>query len=283
LGIKVPKLDDVNFAQLVEEAIKRIPQYTSDWTDFNLHDPGITLIELLAWLVEMQIFHLDQITEKHYEKFLKLLGVERQPTETIEDAIMRFRKDLKKSYRAVTFADFEHLTKEMKKVARAKAVWNSDEVEVIIVPEEKVVPTEELKKEVCLNLDKYRLLTTPIKVIYPEYVLVSVKAIIKIKPLASAVDVKKKVTEMLEKFFDPRQGYDGSGWPFGRSVYTSEVYAKIENVEGVDCVQNLALSAVGNANIKNDNVEVKKNALIYSGVHTIQIAEDQVACKGVQY
>jgi hypothetical protein len=282
LGMKVPKLDDVTFAQLVEEAIKRIPQYTSEWTDFNLHDPGITIIELLAWLVEMQIFHLDQVTEKHYETFLKLLGAARQPTETVEEAIMRFRKDLKKPYRAVTFDDFEYLTKEMEKVARAKAVWNSDKVEVIIVPEEKVFQTEDLKKDVCLNLDKYRLLTTPIKIIYPEYILVSVKAVIKIKPLASAVDVKKKVTETLEKFFDPRQGYDGSGWPFGRSVYTSEVYAKIENVEGVDCVQNLALFAVGNAEIKNSNVKIKKNALVYSGVHKIQIAEDQVACEGAQ-
>lgn len=280
MGLKVPKLDDVTFAQLVEKAIKRIPQYAPEWTDFNLHDPGITIIELLAWLVEMQIFYLDKITEKHYETFLKLLGVKCQPTETIEEAIKRFRKDLKKPYRAVTFADFEYLAKEMNEVARAKAVWNNDKVEVIIVPEGKAVPNEDLKKKIKLHLDKYRLLATPVEIISPEYVMVSVKAIVKIKPHASAVNVKNKVTEYLEKFFDPSEGYNGSGWPFGRNVYISEVYARIESVEGVDCVQNLVLSAVGNAKIKNGNVEIKKNALVYSGRPDIQIAGGPVTCKG---
>lgn len=67
-------LDDRNFKELVEDSIKWIPQYVKDWTDYNFHDPGITLIELFAWLTEMQDFYLNRIRDDHILKYLKLLG-----------------------------------------------------------------------------------------------------------------------------------------------------------------------------------------------------------------
>lgn len=281
MGLKVPKLDSVTFAQLVEEAIKRIPQYAPDWTDHNLHDPGITLIELFAWFAEMQSFYLDQVTENHYRKFLELLGIELEPDEKLKDAILRAQKDLKKPYRAVTYDDFEYLAKETPdaKIARTKAVWNKDNntVEIIVVPEERTNETEELRNRVCLYLDKHRLLTTLIEVIDPEYVLVSVQAVIRTKPLASPTEVKKRVNDMLEIFFDPRRGYDGSGWPFGRTVYASEVCTRIEDVEGVDCVQTLVLSAKGKAT--SGDLDIGRNALTDSGVHEIKIVDSQEPCR----
>lgn len=68
------KLDDKSFAELVEEARKLIPRYAPEWTDHNIHDPGMTLIELFAWLTEMQHFYMDQMTEKNYLPFFELLG-----------------------------------------------------------------------------------------------------------------------------------------------------------------------------------------------------------------
>ena len=51
-----PNLDDLRFQQdLVDEARTRIIRYCPEWTDYNLSDPGITLIELFAWMSE-QIF-----------------------------------------------------------------------------------------------------------------------------------------------------------------------------------------------------------------------------------
>lgn len=73
--LPIPELDDKKFAELVEEAKALIPVYAPEWTDHNIHDPGITFIELFAWLIEMQIYRLDQITEKNKRKFLKLLGI----------------------------------------------------------------------------------------------------------------------------------------------------------------------------------------------------------------
>jgi len=73
MGLPVPVLDDKTFNEIVDEARSLIPRYYPEWTDHNVHDPGITFIELFAWLAEMQIYQLDQITDRNYIKFLKLL------------------------------------------------------------------------------------------------------------------------------------------------------------------------------------------------------------------
>jgi hypothetical protein len=74
-SIPNPSLDDISFEILVETAKKKIPLYSKVWTNHNLADPGITLIELFAWLADNQIYSLDRISDKHYIKFLKLLGI----------------------------------------------------------------------------------------------------------------------------------------------------------------------------------------------------------------
>ena len=44
------------------------------WTDHNVHDPGITLIELFAWLIEQLIYRANRIPDRHLRKFLALAG-----------------------------------------------------------------------------------------------------------------------------------------------------------------------------------------------------------------
>jgi hypothetical protein len=73
--LPVKSLDDQLFAEIVENARKRISKYYPQWTDYNAHDPGITFIELFAWLKELQQFHLDQIGPQNRLKFLKLFGL----------------------------------------------------------------------------------------------------------------------------------------------------------------------------------------------------------------
>ncbi len=74
-----PDLDDKSFEELVKEARSLIPIYSPLWTDHNIHDPGITFIELLAWLAEMQMYHLNRVTDENYKKFLKLIGLYQLP------------------------------------------------------------------------------------------------------------------------------------------------------------------------------------------------------------
>lgn len=79
MSLPIPKLDDKTFAELFQEARSLIPRHAPEWTDHNLSDPGITLIDLFAWLSEMQIYNLDRLTDENFLKFLKLLGTRPQP------------------------------------------------------------------------------------------------------------------------------------------------------------------------------------------------------------
>jgi len=73
--IPPPKLDDRTFNDIVEEAISMIPRYAPEWTNHNPSDPGITLIELAAWMTDQLIYRLNQVPDKNYVAFLNLLGI----------------------------------------------------------------------------------------------------------------------------------------------------------------------------------------------------------------
>lgn len=75
-----PNLDDLRFQKdLVDEARRRIIQYCPEWTDYNLSDPGITLIELFAYMTEMQVYRLNRVPERNYLKFLEMMGFQPRP------------------------------------------------------------------------------------------------------------------------------------------------------------------------------------------------------------
>ncbi len=76
MSLPIPKLDDRNFDDLMKEACFLIPAYNKEWTNYNPSDPGITILEFFAWVVEMTIFRIDQVPEENYRKYLKLLGIE---------------------------------------------------------------------------------------------------------------------------------------------------------------------------------------------------------------
>ncbi|MBK9030062.1 MAG: putative baseplate assembly protein [Myxococcales bacterium] len=73
--IPSPKLDDRKFKDIVDEAVSLIPRYAPEWTNHNAADPGITLIELAAWMTDLLIHRLNQVPEKNYVAFLNLLGI----------------------------------------------------------------------------------------------------------------------------------------------------------------------------------------------------------------
>lgn len=74
--LKVPKLDDLTYEQMMQRAVSRIPSMTEEWTDYNDHDPGITVLQMYAWLTDMLDYYMSATGDVHVEKYLKLLGVE---------------------------------------------------------------------------------------------------------------------------------------------------------------------------------------------------------------
>ena len=72
--LKVPKLDDLTYEQMMQRAVSRIPSMTEEWTDYNDHDPGITVLQMYAWLTDMLDYYMSATGDVHVEKYLKLLG-----------------------------------------------------------------------------------------------------------------------------------------------------------------------------------------------------------------
>ncbi|TQF06853.1 putative baseplate assembly protein [Kitasatospora acidiphila] len=79
MALNVPNLDSRTYDQLVAEAQRRILRFTPDWTDFNPSDPGVTLVELFAWLTEITLYQLNQVPDLTYVKFLDLIGLQQNP------------------------------------------------------------------------------------------------------------------------------------------------------------------------------------------------------------
>lgn len=76
MSLPAPDLDDRRFQDIVDEAKRRIARHCPEWTDHNVSDPGVALIELFAWMTEMILYRLNQVPDRLYVKFLELVGIE---------------------------------------------------------------------------------------------------------------------------------------------------------------------------------------------------------------
>lgn len=79
MPLQLPNLDDRRYQQLREEALARVPVHNPEWTNFNESDPGVTLVELFAFMTENLLYRANQIPERNRLKFLSLLGVPLRP------------------------------------------------------------------------------------------------------------------------------------------------------------------------------------------------------------
>ncbi|MEO6885184.1 MAG: putative baseplate assembly protein [Jatrophihabitantaceae bacterium] len=74
-----PELDDRKFQDIVDEAKRLIPRFCPEWTNHNVSDPGVALIELFAWMSEMVLYRVNQVPERLYVHFLNMVGIEPFP------------------------------------------------------------------------------------------------------------------------------------------------------------------------------------------------------------
>jgi predicted phage baseplate assembly protein len=75
MSLPAPDLDDRRFQELVDDAKRLVQQRCPEWTDHNVSDPGVTLIELFAWMTDQILYRLNRVPELNYVKFLELVGV----------------------------------------------------------------------------------------------------------------------------------------------------------------------------------------------------------------
>ena len=77
--LPVPSLDDRRFQDIVDELKRLIPRYCPEWTDHNVSDPGVALIELFAYLTDLLLYRVNQVPDKMYVTFLEMLGLRLAP------------------------------------------------------------------------------------------------------------------------------------------------------------------------------------------------------------
>jgi hypothetical protein len=269
--IPLPDLDDRTYDDLVAEAWSLIPAYAPEWTDHNASDPGITLLELFAWLAEMLIFRANQVPPRHVVTFLRLLnGPGWKPGRDLDDDIADTISSLRRRSQAVTCEDYEELALEASydarkashDVARAHCVRGRDvtatseperlahregHVSVILVPRKSKLDAEAsaaLRKKVLDNLEPYRVLTTRHHVGFPVKAPVAAEALVARRPDVPDAAVRAAVESALARFLDPRHGgRDGRGWPFARPVYVSELYELLDHLPEVEYVPDVWLTS----------------------------------------
>jgi predicted phage baseplate assembly protein len=79
MALPVPDLDDRRFQDLVDDAKRLVQQRCPEWSDHNVHDPGVTLLELFAWLTDQLIYRVNRVPDRLYVKFLELIDVQLFP------------------------------------------------------------------------------------------------------------------------------------------------------------------------------------------------------------
>ena len=87
MALPVPNLDDRRFQDLVDDAKRLVQQKCPEWTDHNVSDPGVTLIETFAWMTDQVLYRLNRVPERNYIKFLELIGVRLFPPTAARVAI----------------------------------------------------------------------------------------------------------------------------------------------------------------------------------------------------
>jgi predicted phage baseplate assembly protein len=87
MALPVPNLDDRRFQDLVDDAKRLVQQKCPEWTDHNVSDPGVTLIETFAWMTDQLLYRLNRVPDRNYVKFLELIGVRLFPPTAARAAV----------------------------------------------------------------------------------------------------------------------------------------------------------------------------------------------------
>jgi hypothetical protein len=75
MPITLPAIDDRDFDSLVRDALTYAAVHAPEWTHAGPSDPGVTLVELFAFIAESLLYRANLIPERNRLKFLQLLGI----------------------------------------------------------------------------------------------------------------------------------------------------------------------------------------------------------------
>ena len=143
---------------------------------------------------------------------------------------------------------------------------------------EDLVPLETTMEKVRNALDGHRLVGTRVIIEPPVYQGVTVVAQVKIAAKASAARVRDDASEVLHRYFNPLVGGpDGRGWPWGRPLQSGEAYTALQEIRGVDFVEEIRLfganPVTGERGPATARLELGASAIAFSYEHQIRVVE----------
>jgi predicted phage baseplate assembly protein len=206
--------------------------------------------------------------------------------ESVDQAAGRAVGALQAPSRAITAADYETLALNTPGtvVARARALPGvaarlpglvaPGVVTVLVVPADqssRPTPSPGLLRAVATYLNRRRVVGTHVEVVAPSYAEITVTTTVRTRVGADQTTVRSDVLTALAALFDPLTGgFDGAGWPFGRTVYRTEVLQAIDAVTGVDTVLSLEMAADGQP-AQCGNLCIGPTQLVASGQHAVEV------------
>jgi predicted phage baseplate assembly protein len=214
--------------------------------------------------------------------------------ETIEMAKMRAPQLIRSRGRAVTAGDYEALARLAdSRVQRARCIppRAAGQVFLLLVPKvnrpegritrEQLKIADDLRDSVRHYLDDYRLLTVQVDIREPQFAWVAVEISATANPDADPERVRADIESRLYRFLNPiTGGPNGDGWPFGRHLYPSDVYACLQSVRGIEFIESLRLYQVKSATgdwAQGDRTEITgrlemlEHALVASAEHRVNV------------
>lgn len=74
MPLKYPDLAARTYNDILEEMVSSIPRYSEKWTNFNPADPGIMILEILAWIFDTNLYRMNSLPEESYMNFMRLIA-----------------------------------------------------------------------------------------------------------------------------------------------------------------------------------------------------------------
>jgi predicted phage baseplate assembly protein len=196
----------------------------------------------------------------------------------------------------VTAEDYEVLAHEaapdvarVRCVPAGRDVAASAAVRVLLVPAaasedgkivfENLLPPADTLRRVAERLDAVRVIGARVSVEPPLYRGVTVVARLVARPRVSAERIREDALRELYRFISPLAGGgpEAEGWPFGRPVQAGEVFGRLQQVRGVEVVEDVRLFSAdpvtGVRGGQAARIELEPNSLVFSYEHQVRVEE----------
>ena len=268
-----------SFDELLQMGLSLIPAYAPDWTNHNPSDPGITLVELLAYISEILIYRALRVTPDAKLNLLRLLAgpaasgsdLFGQPSHVIDEAIRRCAQSMARAGCAVTPGDFERIARALIEthpggvrrfrlqclpqaaLRRPGSMQETVAAEMptdvsLVVTLEPDIPAhtrDAIMDAVQAELNAHCLLTSRAHVVAAVDLHVGIGCRISPIPGVTLADAADAVDAALRRRFDILEptASDDSG-PFGRTLHLAQVAAAIDRTPAVDYVEDVVVRRI---------------------------------------